>query len=307
MSRRDPLAGLHLFMAVVETGNFTRAAAVLGVTPAAVSLAINQLESELQTKLFHRTTRGVSLTESGQRFHEGSEAGYRSLLQARDELGETQGEPSGHLRISALHMAKHLIVAPLLEDFFQRYPRVTLEIRYEDQLVNIIKEQLDAGIRLADALHPGMHAVQITPPLQCALVASPQYLARHPAPRGIDELRQHSCVRFRFPSSGQMHKWHLHDGQHEVKLDVPGRFISTDTQAVIEAARAGVGIAHVFIRERIAADLDSGQLVEVLPGTCQPLPAMWLYYANRRHVPPKLRALIEVLRDWKQSLGRDVR
>lgn len=95
MSRRDPLAGLHLFMAVVETGNFTRAAAVLGVTPAAVSLAINQLESELQTKLFHRTTRGVSLTESGQRFHQGSEAGYRSLLQARDELGKPRASLRG--------------------------------------------------------------------------------------------------------------------------------------------------------------------------------------------------------------------
>ncbi|AKA24077.1 LysR family transcriptional regulator [Pseudomonas chlororaphis] len=294
------MAGLHVFMAVVETGNFTRAAAVLGVTPAAVSLAIGQLEGELRSKLFHRTTRGVSLTETGQRFHDASEAGYRSLLQARDELGESQGEPSGHLRISALHMARHLIVAPLLEDFFQRYPRVTLEIRYEDQLVDIVREQLDAGIRLADALHPGMLAVQITPPLHCALVASPDYLARHPAPRRIDDLREHACIRFRFPSSGQLHKWHLHDGQQEVKLDVPGRFISTDTQAVIEAARAGVGIAHVFIRERIAADLDSGRLVEVLPGTCQPLPPMWLYYANRKHVPLKLRALIDVLRDWKQ-------
>lgn len=302
MSRRDPLAGLHVFMAVVETGNFTRAAAVLGVTPAAVSLAIGQLEGELRSKLFHRTTRGVSLTETGQRFHDASEAGYRSLLQARDELGESQGEPSGHLRISALHMARHLIVAPLLEDFFQRYPRVTLEIRYEDQLVDIVREQLDAGIRLADALHPGMLAVQITPALHCVLVASPAYLARHPAPRRIDELREHACIRFRFPSSGQLHKWQLHDGQQEVKLDVPGCFISTDTQAVIEAARAGVGIAHVFIRERIAADLDSGRLVEVLPGTCQPLPPMWLYYANRKHVPLKLRALIEVLRDWKPVL-----
>ncbi|MGP6217344.1 LysR substrate-binding domain-containing protein, partial [Pseudomonas paraeruginosa] len=95
-------------------------------------------------------------------------------------------------------------------------------------------------------------------------------------------------------------KWRLREGAREVEADLPARFVSTDTEAIIEAARAGAGIAQVFIRERVAADLAAGRLVEVLPGSCLPLPPMWLYYLNRRHVPAKLRALIELLREWRQ-------
>ncbi len=156
MNRRDPLAGLHVFRQVADTGSFTRAAALLGVTPAAVSQAINQLEAELRLKLFHRTTRGVSLSEAGQRYHEQTEQPYRDLVRAREALGESLAEPSGQLRISALHLAKNLVIAPMLNEFVRRYPKVQLEIRYEDQLVDIVRERLDAGIRLADALQPGM-------------------------------------------------------------------------------------------------------------------------------------------------------
>ncbi len=179
MNRRDPLAGLHVFRQVADTGSFTRAAALLGVTPAAVSQAINQLEAELRLKLFHRTTRGVSLSEAGQRYHEQTEQPYRDLVRAREALGESLAEPSGQLRISALHLAKNLVIAPMLNEFVRRYPKVQLEIRYEDQLVDIVRERLDAGIRLADALQPGMVGVQLTAPLACLLVATPTYLAEY--------------------------------------------------------------------------------------------------------------------------------
>ncbi len=270
------------------------------MTPAAVSQAINQLEAELRLKLFHRTTRGVSLSEAGQRYHEQAEQPYRDLVRAREALGESLAEPSGQLRISALHLAKNLVIAPMLNEFVRRYPKVQLEIRYEDQLVDIVRERLDAGIRLADALQPGMVGVQLTAPLACLLVATPAYLAEYGTPASVADLDGHAAVRFRFPRSGRLHKWRLQEDGRELEVDLPARFVSTDTEAIIEAARAGAGIAQAFIRERVAADLAAGRLVEVLPGSCLPLPPMWLYYLNRRHVPAKLRAFIELLREWRQ-------
>ncbi|HCI7107297.1 TPA: LysR family transcriptional regulator, partial [Pseudomonas aeruginosa] len=230
MNRRDPLAGLHVFRQVADTGSFTRAAALLGVTPAAVSQAINQLEAELRLKLFHRTTRGVSLSEAGQRYHEQTEQPYRDLVRAREALGESLAEPSGQLRISALHLAKNLVIAPMLNEFVRRYPKVQLEIRYEDQLVDIVRERLDAGIRLADALQPGMVGVQLTAPLACLLVATPTYLAEYGTPASVADLDGHAAVRFRFPRSGRLHKWRLREDGRELEVDLPARFVSTDTE-----------------------------------------------------------------------------
>ncbi|QVN22697.1 LysR family transcriptional regulator [Burkholderia pyrrocinia] len=303
MGRRDPMAGLHVFMTVATAGNFTRAAAALGLTPAAVSLAIGQLEGELNVKLFNRSTRGVSLTEAGQRYWRQTEPAYRQVMQARDELKDARSEPSGLLRVTALPLARSFVIAPILAAFRERYPKVRLEIRYENELVDIAKDGFDAGIRLADRLQPGMIGVRIAPALSCALVASPGYLERYGAPVSIAELERHACIRFRFSESGRLHKWLLRDGRRDVDLDPDGVFVTNDADAVIDAALAGVGIAFAFMRERIEQDLRDGTLVEVLPGVCRTLPPMWLYYVNRKHVPAKLRAFIDVLRE---RAGSDV-
>ncbi|CAB3752013.1 LysR family transcriptional regulator [Burkholderia paludis] len=291
------MAGLHVFMTVAATGNFTRAAAALGLTPAAVSLSIGQFEGELNVKLFNRSTRGVSLTEAGQRYWRQTEPAYRQVVQARDELKDGRSAPSGVLRVTALPLARSLVIAPVLAVFRERYPDVRLEIRYENELVDIAKDGFDAGIRLADRLQPGTIGVRIAPALSCALVASPGYLARYGTPASIAALGGHACIRFRFSESGRLHKWLLHDGRRDVDLDPEGVFVTNDADAVIDAARAGVGIAFAFMRERIEQDLRDGALVEVLPGACRTLPPMWLYYVNRKHVPAKLRAFIDVLRE----------
>lgn len=201
------------------------------------------------------------------------------------------------LRVTALPLARTLVIAPVLAAFRERYPKVRLEIRYENELVDIAKGGFDAGIRLADRLQPGTIGVRIAPALSCALVASPGYLARYGTPASIAALERHACIRFRFSESGRLHKWLLHDGRRDVDLDPEGVFVTNDADAVIDAARAGVGIAFAFMRERIEQDLRDGTLVEVLPGACRTLPPMWLYYVNRKHVPAKLRAFIDVLRE----------
>ncbi|MBS2693686.1 LysR family transcriptional regulator, partial [Salmonella enterica subsp. enterica serovar 1,4,[5],12:i:-] len=131
----------------------------------------------------------------------------------REGLNQSQDMPSGHLRITAVQMAKELLKAPFLAEFNRRYPQISLEINYEDHLVDIIQERIDIGIRLADKLLPGMIGVQITPALPCALIATPEYIAQYGAPNNIGELQQHRCIRFRFPDRGVLHKWSLRDGE----------------------------------------------------------------------------------------------
>jgi len=303
MNRQDPLNGIHLFLTVVETGNFSRAAAMLSVTPAAVSQRISQLETELAVKLFHRSTRSVSLTEAGEWFYHNVAPFYQHILNAREGLNQSQDMPSGHLRITAVQMAKELLKAPFLAEFNRRYPQISLEINYEDHLVDIIQERIDIGIRLADKLLPGMIGVQITPALPCALIATPEYIAQYGAPNNIGELQQHRCIRFRFPDRGVLHKWSLRDGEKTQDLDMPGIFITDNTEAIIEAARAGIGIAHVFLRHRVKQELDAGSLVEIMPGICRPLPPMWVYYANRKYVPKKVRVFIDELKRHCRALS----
>ncbi|CAI1883379.1 D-malate degradation protein R [Serratia grimesii] len=303
MNRQDPLNGIHLFLTVVEAGNFSRAASMLGVTPAAVSLRIGQLETELAVKLFHRSTRSVSLSEAGEWFYHSVAPFYQHILNAREGLHQNQNLPSGHLRITAVQMAKELLKAPLLAEFNRRYPQITLEINYEDHLVDIIQERIDVGIRLADKLQPGMVGVQITPELPCALIASLSYIEQYSVPETISDLQQHRCIRFRFPDRGVLHKWALTESGKDHDIDMPGVFITDNTEAVIEAARAGMGIAHVFLRHRIKKELEAGSLVEIMPGSCRPLPPMWVYYANRKYVPKKVRVFIDELKRHSQMLS----
>lgn len=302
MNRQDPLNGIHLFLTVVEAGNFSRAAAMLSVTPAAVSLRIGQLETELAVKLFHRSTRSVSLSEAGEWFYQSVAPFYQHILNAREGLHQSQDLPSGHLRITAVQMAKELLKAPFLAEFNRLYAQITLEINYEDHLIDIIQERIDVGIRLADKLQPGMVGVQITPALPCALIASRDYIAKYSAPMNIAELQQHRCIRFRFPDRGILHKWSLTDGEQDHDIDLPGVFITDNTEAIIEAARAGIGIAHVFLRHRIKQELEAGTLIEIMPGYCRPLPPMWVYYANRKYVPKKVRVFIDELKRHSQTL-----
>ncbi|VWC57019.1 LysR family transcriptional regulator [Burkholderia lata] len=296
--RRDPLSGLHVFMNAVAFGSFTRAAAVLGVTPAAISLSIGQLESDLKMKLFSRSTRGVTLTEAGQHYYQDTVDAYRRIVEARDASMQVGGEPAGQLRITALRLAKTVLTRDFLAEFVTRYPKVALEIRYEDRFVDIVRERLDAGVRLEDQLQAGMIGVKLTPKTACALVASPVYLARFGTPERIADLEVHARLGYRFSESGRLHKWPLRAGDEAVDVDPGERFVATDTEAVIDAARAGLGIAFVTGRERIEADLHDGTLREILPGASRPLPPMWLYYANRKHVPTKLGAFITLLREF---------
>ena len=256
MNRRDPLAGLHVFRQVADTGSFTRAAALLGVTPAAVSQAINQLEAEL--RLSCSTAPPAGQPERGRAALPRTDRTALPRPGARREaLGESLAEPSGQLRISALHLAKNLVIAPMLNEFVRRYPKVQLEIRYEDQLVDIVRERLDAGIRLADAPAAG-HGRGATDSAARVPAGGHSGLPRRARYAGQRRRPRWACRRALPFRAAAACKWRLREDGRELEVDLPARFVSTDTETIIEAARAGAGIAQAFIRERVAADPPPG-------------------------------------------------
>lgn len=294
--KHDPLAGLLAFVRIAETQSFTAAAAQLGVTPAALSQTITRMEKRLGAQLLHRTTRSVSVTEAGQRYLERCRPALDELSAAAREVVETSDTPSGTLRLSVPRIAWSLYLQPILPAFLAAHPQVTVEISLDDRLVDIVREGFDAGMRLGESIQRDMVGVPLTDAIECMVVASPAYLARHGAPATIDDLARHNCITFRFPTSGRIYKWELERDGRIIEVEVAGNLVVNDGEAMFDAAADGIGLAHV-IREAAQPWLERGALVPVLEQYSSRFPGFYLYYPSRKHLPAKMRVFVEFLRE----------
>lgn len=292
------LKDLHAFMAVAEHRSFRRAAELLGVTRSSLSHTVRSLEERLGTRLLHRTTRSVSLTHAGEQFLGRLDPLLSNLSQLLEEVAGAQGRPTGTLRINGSALAIRLLLDTLVPKFLTRYPGVELDLVAQEKLVDIVEQGFDAGVRLGDAVPKDMVAVRLGPDVRFLAVASPDYLAVHPAPETPDELARHRCIRQRFPS-GKRYRWEFSKRGQEFALDVSGALTLNNHPLMVEAAAAGVGIAYVL--EAYARPfIDKGGLVAVLEDWCPHIPGLCLYFPNNRHVPVSLRAFIDMARDGVQ-------
>ncbi len=288
---------LAAFAAVAEHRSFRQAADALGTSRSALSHALRKLEQSLGVRLLHRTTRSVSLTEAGTRLL----ADIRPLLQdldaALDTLAHARGAPAGTLRIHANKIAARLLLREVIPTFLARHPHVELDLLSDGRLVDIVAAGFDAGVRLAEDVPQDMIAVPFGGAMRFVAVASPAYLADHPAPTTPDDLRHHHCIRHRVPS-GRLYRWEFSRRGQEVAVDVPGALTLDDNSLMTRAAADGLGIAYVpasYARSR----LEAGTLVAVLADWCPPIPGLTLFYPGRRHVPSTLRAFIDVLKETR--------
>jgi DNA-binding transcriptional LysR family regulator len=293
--RQDMLDGLVTFVIVAEEKSFSAAAIRLGVSPSAISQSISKLEQRMRLALFNRTTRSVSLTEAGQHYLERVVPAIHDLTTAARELGEAADRPAGLLRINVARAGYMIALQPILRDFLDAYPEIELEVRIEGSLVDIVGEGFDAGIRFGDLVQKDMVALKIGPAIEAHIIAAPDYLGRHGVPRHPRELLNHSCICFRHSSSGQIERWEFEKAGEKVELAVGGRLILNDSAALTQAALDGIGIAYM-INGYIDRFLDDGRLVRILSDWSPSLAGLTLYYADRRRVPAKLRALIDFLR-----------
>ncbi len=295
MNSKPTLADLTAFSAIVAHRSFRKAADELGLSPSTLSHMMRALEHMIGVRLLHRTTRSVSATEAGERLVTRLQPVLRDLDRALQEVDTFRHRPSGTLRINTSETAARLLLRSVVPIFLARYPEISLDIVTEGRLVDIVAEGFDAGIRLGEAVPQDMIAVRFGGEARFVAVASPAYLAARTPPRTPDDLKNHACIRFRL-RSGKIFRWEFEKHGQELAVDVPGTLTLDHVELMAEAAADGAGIAYV--PERSARPyLDNNRLAVVLDDWCPSIPGLFLYYPGNRHVPPALRAFIEVLKE----------
>lgn len=296
------LVELNAMVAVSTHRSFRRAAVELGMSPSALSHAIATLEQRLGVKLFHRTTRSVSLSEAGEQFLARVQPALRDISAAMDAVSEFRDAPAGTLRLNTSEGAAEMVLTPIILQFLRRYPDMRVDIVTDRSLVDIVAGGFDAGIRLAESVPQDMIAVAITPPLRFAVVAAPAYFANRTKPKVPADLLAHECIRVRFPS-GAIYKWEFHKRGVEHAVDVSGALTLDSHHLMLEAALQGAGIAwsNEFAA---AAHIASGKLVRVLEDWTPEYPGLRLYYPANRHMPAGLRAFIDLVREVVAPAGK---
>lgn len=289
---RDSLNGVDVFVVVAEAGSFAQAASQLHITRSAVGKSIARLEQRLGVLLFHRTTRSLSLTDEGSRFHGHCLRALEEIRAGETALESGKWQVNGQLRVSMPVLFGHLCIAPILIELAQQHPELVLEMSFSDRTVDLVEEGFDLAIRngvLPDssdlvARRLGEHGM--------TFCASPAYLQCHGEPGSFAELQQHDAVAY--TRLGRMLEWQVRvDGQVQA-IRPKARLRMDDLRAVTDATLAGLGIAWLpywLAREYLLR----GELREVLaeqPSLTYPISALW---PQTPHLPLKTRVAVDAL------------
>ena len=296
------LRDLDAFVAIARTRNFRRAAREQGVSVSSFSQRLRELEERLGVRLLNRTTRSVALTEAGELLLARAAPAISDVNAALDEVRGLRGLPSGRLRINAPPPAVDLVLAPMVGPFLEAFPQVELEVVGQSGFIDIVAGGYDAGVRYGEHLERDMIAISLGPPQRYALVAAPDYLARHGRPKHPRDLLDHACIRIRL-SSGAMLDWEFEKAGRAVKISPPAKLVVNHPAPAMRAARDGVGFWLTF-RDQVSEAIASGALVSVLDDWCAPFPGPFLYYPSRRQPPPALAAFVAFVGEWKKRERR---
>lgn len=287
------LPGLLAFAETARRASFAAAARELGLTSSAVAKSVARLEADLGLRLFHRTTRKVSLTSDGRALFTRCERIVDEMQALRDEAAGTRAEPSGRLRLNVpITFGKRLIV-PALAELLRANPRIQIEVSFTDRYADLVGEGLDAVVRVGTLKDSSLVSLRIGEQ-QLVTVAAPRYVAEHGTPRRPAALSEHLCMAFRVPTSGRIFPWQFREGLRAVQWTPDAPIVMDDGEALVAAAVSGMGLAQV--PDNMAADaLERGQLVEVLAAQRPPPMPVSIVYLSSRGVTPRLRAFIDVL------------
>ena len=303
------LSSLTWFAHIARHRSFTKAAAEMEVTRAALSQHLKGLEERLGVSLLNRTTRDMSLTDEGQRLLDVLAPALTAVERAVSELGEAHEEPSGLIRMNSSRIAARLLIEPHLGELLERYPKLRLELVMNDGISNIVADGMDAGLRLGESLDEHMVAVPVTPPIEMAVVGSPAYFARHGLPESPADLMRHNCLAYRFTSSGTIDRWSFTSPDAEertVVFEPKGSAVFNDDENMLSAALQGVGLVK-YLDICVRQHLTDGRLVRVLASWCRPFPGFYLYVPSRAQMPAKVRALMDFLVERREQLAMDGR
>lgn len=285
----DKFSALRTFIAAADQGSFTAAARKLGLSASTVTKMIARLEDDLGSRLFNRTTRKLALTQSGQAYYERSVRILSDIADAEAELRQANASARGTVRLVVPLLFGRQTLIPALPEFFRRYPEVDLQLNFSDRPVDLIEAGYDLGVHTGEMADSGLIRRKLTAGPQIT-AAAPGYLARHGTPRTPDDLHGHNCIYGRFGPDWTFRS--ATGGRQRVRIK--GNLIVFNGDCLREAAVQGIGVVH-STWWALRKELDTGSLQQILKEYVVEGPAVSVVYPASRHLPYRVRALIDFL------------
>lgn len=259
-----------------------------------VAHTLRSLEERLGSRLLHRTTRSVALTEQGRSLRDRLSPAFAEIGAAVAATKESAHQATGHLRLTAPSVGAQMVLAPVLGGFLRDNPAISVEVMIDDTLVDSVAAGFDGGLRIMEDVERSMTAVPVGGNLRGILVASPQYLDEAGWPQSPQDLLTHRWLNYKFGSSGRLMPWEFVQGSDERVMSIEGPLATNDANLLIAAARDGAGLAYVT--DGTVDDLlQSGALVSVLEGWNSPFPGWAIYHPTGRLLTPPMRAFLSYL------------
>lgn len=293
----NSLQQVAAFAETAKHGSFAAAARETGSAPSTLAKAVARLEQGLGVKLFHRTTRQVSLTPDGERLYRRCQRLLAEVEELHAEASGVRDAVSGTLRLDLPIVLGRRFLLPVLAQLSRTHPGLALDVRLQDAYVDLVKEGIDVAVRVGELKDSTLVARRFGTQAM-VLVASPAYVEARGRPKRLDQLAAHDALLFRMPSSGKDRAWQFRQQGHPVELQPASRVRLNDGEGLVEAAKLGLGVAQLpdyFVREELAR----GELVELLPNhRPAPLPIS-IVYPGARLVPQRVKVLLEALEQAK--------
>jgi DNA-binding transcriptional LysR family regulator len=285
----DSFAAITAFVHAVEQGSYVTAARTAHVSPSAIGKSVARLEERLGLRLLNRTTRSLSLTADGAEFYARCKRILSELEEAQLSLTEGRTRARGRLRVSAPHIFGHHLLMPILPLFTEQFPEIELDVDFDDRLVDLAADGVDVAVRSGELADAGLIARRIGEQ-NFVVCASQAYITSHGRPVLPSDLSGHSCIHFRYPTSGRLAPWAF--AQPYDRLSLPSSLTFNNTDAGLRAALDGLGLAHlpVYVAE---PHLRSGALVPVLVEHMVPFGALSLIWPSNRQLAPKVRVFVD--------------
>lgn len=286
----DKLNLMNIFVAVVDTKGFAGAARKLGISPPAVTRAINELENQLGVRLLMRTTRVVRVTEAGARYADDCRRIIAELADADESVSGTHGAPRGRLTLTAPVLFGAKFVTPIVTEYLQRYPDVSATCLFLDRLVNMLDEGVDVAIRIGELSDSSMQAIRVGQ-VRRVICASPAYLKKHGVPKTPDDLKKHSIISA--SSVTPTPEWRLMKNGEPYSVKLQPRLCTSTNDSAVTAAVAGFGLTRL-LSYQVAAQLGEQRLNTVLDAYEPAALPVHVVHHEGRHASQKARAFLDL-------------
>ena len=288
----DQFKQISTFVDVAARGSLSATARAEGIAPAVISRRLDALEARLGVKLVQRTTRKIALTTEGVAFLENCQRILQDLENAEAQASERSARPSGHLSVSAPAGFGRQIVAPLIPSFLAEHRDVTVTLNLNDRVVDLIGEGVDIAIRIADLSDSSLIGIKLADN-QRVVVGSPEYFRKHGRPTAPDDLSRHNCLAI--SSAGSQRGWTFRQGGKSITLKVGGNMVCNDGTVLHDWALAGKGLAWRSMWE-VGKEIESGALETALDQFSAPGNDIYAVFAQRQHLPLRIRVFVDFLR-----------